>query len=118
VIAFRVCRVGKSDPPQRLRSEFGGVAHAHRNHYNVAMTITLTPEQQKRLEAEVAAGRFASVEEAVRLAVADFLQPLDNEDLSWVKPYLDEAREQVTRGEFVTLEEFNASVEKRLKALG
>jgi len=78
------------------------------------MTITLTREQEERLEAEVAAGRFASVEEAVRLAVADFLQPLDTADLSWAKPYLDEARAQAARGETVTLDEFNAHVEKRL----
>jgi Arc/MetJ-type ribon-helix-helix transcriptional regulator len=32
------------------------------------MTITLTPEQQRRLDAAVAAGQFASVEEAVRWA--------------------------------------------------
>ena len=79
------------------------------------MTITLTPEQQKRLEAEVAAGRFTSVEEAVRLAVADFLMPVDTTDLSWAKPYLDEARAQIARGEYVTLDEFNTYVEKRLK---
>jgi antitoxin ParD1/3/4 len=79
------------------------------------MTITLTPEQQKWLEAEVAAGRIPSVEEAVRLAVDHLLMPVDTDDLSWAKPYLDEARAQVARGEYVTLEEFNAHVEKRLK---
>ena len=78
------------------------------------MTITLTPEQQARLEAEVAAGRFASIEEAVRLAVADFLMPLDTSDLLWAKPYLDEARAEIARGEHVTLDEFNARIDKRL----
>jgi Arc/MetJ-type ribon-helix-helix transcriptional regulator len=37
--------------------------------YPLRMTITLTPEQLKRLQEAVAAGHFASVEEAVRLAV-------------------------------------------------
>ena len=37
------------------------------------MTITLTPEQLKWLEAEVAAGRFSSIEDAVRVAVADLM---------------------------------------------
>ena len=64
------------------------------------MTITLTPEQQKWLEAEVAAGRIASVEEAVRLAV-DLIMPIDITDLSWAKPYLDEARAEIARGEYV-----------------
>ena len=82
------------------------------------MTITLTPEQQKRLEAAVAAGQFASVEEAVRFAVDHFvLTDTDLADLSWAKPYLDEARESLARGESVSLEEFNAHVEKHLEKL-
>ena len=36
------------------------------------MMITLTPEQQRRLEAAVAAGQFASVEEAVEAATVGF----------------------------------------------
>ena len=81
------------------------------------MTITLTPEQQKRLEAEVAAGRFASVEEAVRIAVATFLAPIDTTDLSWAKPYLDAARAELARGEYVTHEEFKREFAERIKAL-
>jgi Arc/MetJ-type ribon-helix-helix transcriptional regulator len=38
------------------------------------MNITLTAEQQRWLESEVAAGRIASVEEGVRLAV-DLMMP-------------------------------------------
>ena len=82
------------------------------------MTITLTPEQQKRLEAAVAAGRFASVEEAVRYAVDHLvLTDADRDDLAWAKPYLDEARESLARGESISLEEFNAHVEQRLSKL-
>jgi antitoxin ParD1/3/4 len=82
------------------------------------MTITLTPEQQKRLEAAVAAGRFASIEEAVRFAV-DHVVPGDAglDDLAWAKPYLDEARASIARGESISLEEFNAHVDERLKKL-
>jgi Arc/MetJ-type ribon-helix-helix transcriptional regulator len=79
--------------------------------------ITLTSEQQKWLEAEVAAGRYASVQEAVRIAV-DYLLPAGTADLSWTKPYLDEGRAQIARGEFITLDEFNAEADKRLKELG
>jgi Arc/MetJ-type ribon-helix-helix transcriptional regulator len=78
------------------------------------MTITLTPEQQKRLEAAVAAGQFASVEEAVRWAV-DQLAVDDLGDLSWAKPYLDEARAQIARGESHSVEEVFAETDAWLK---
>jgi antitoxin ParD1/3/4 len=82
------------------------------------MTVTLTPEQQERLEAAVAAGQFASVEEAVQYAVDNLvLTAADLDDLSWAKPLLDEARASLARGEGLSLEEFNAHVEKRLKSL-
>ncbi len=81
------------------------------------MTITLTPEQQKRLEAAVAAGQFASVEEAVRFAV-DQLVVDDLGDLSWAKPYLDEARAQIARGESHSLEEVFAETDAWLKKRG
>jgi antitoxin ParD1/3/4 len=80
------------------------------------MTITLTPEQQKRLEAAVAAGQFASVEEAVRCAV-DRMVADEFGDLSWAKPYLDEARASIARGESISLEDFNAHVDERLSKL-
>ena len=69
------------------------------------MTITLTREQQEQIEAEVAAGRFASVEEAVRIAVAHFFMPVDTSDLSWAKPYLDEARASFARDGGIPAEE-------------
>jgi hypothetical protein len=53
--------------------------------------ITPTPEQQRWLEAEVAAGRLPSVEDAVRMAVADF--KAINTLLHRAKPYVDEARQ-------------------------
>jgi hypothetical protein len=65
------------------------------------MSITLTPEQQRWLEGQVAAGHFPSVEDAVRMAVADF-KAINTDDLTWAKPYVDEARESVARGEVVS----------------
>jgi len=82
------------------------------------MTITLTPEQQKWLEDEVAAGRLKSVEGAVRAAVDLVLMPVDLDDLSWAKPYLDEARTQIARGEYVTSDVFKAELAERIKSLG
>jgi Arc/MetJ-type ribon-helix-helix transcriptional regulator len=43
------------------------------------MTITLTPEQMQWIEEAVAAGQFPSVEDAVRVAVADLKMSLDLE---------------------------------------
>ncbi len=80
------------------------------------MTITLAPEQQKRFEAAVAAGQFASVEDAVRFAVDHpVLTEAELGDLSWAKPYLDEAQASIARGESMSLEQFNAHVDKRLR---
>jgi|EndMetStandDraft_7_1072992.scaffolds.fasta_scaffold280274_2 antitoxin ParD1/3/4 len=69
------------------------------------MKIDLPADQQKWLEAEVAAGRFASVGEAVEMAIAGLMIDEDD-DLSWAKPYVDEARAAVARGEVITAEEF------------
>jgi Arc/MetJ-type ribon-helix-helix transcriptional regulator len=82
------------------------------------MTITLTSEQQKWLEAEVAAGRFASVEDAVRLAVAELMTPIDTSDLSWAKPYIDEAYASLARGEGIPAEQVFAELDARLKQRG
>jgi Arc/MetJ-type ribon-helix-helix transcriptional regulator len=62
--------------------------------------ITLTREQQRWLEAEVAAGRFPSVEDAVRMAVADF-KAINTDELRWAKPYVDEARKSVASNDVV-----------------
>jgi Arc/MetJ-type ribon-helix-helix transcriptional regulator len=84
------------------------------------MTITLTSEQEKRLEAAVAAGQFASVEEAVRCAVERLLMLGEGDygDLSWVKPYLDEARAEIARGETLSMEEVFAETDAWLKKHG
>jgi Arc/MetJ-type ribon-helix-helix transcriptional regulator len=75
-----------------------------------------TPEQPRWLEAEVAAGRIASVEDAVRLAV-DLIMPVDTSDLSWARPYLDEARGQVARGEYVEHSDLKRELAERIKSL-
>jgi Arc/MetJ-type ribon-helix-helix transcriptional regulator len=91
------------------------VASAEAVMYDAEMTITLTPEQQKKLEAAVAAGQFKSVEEAVRVA-ADHLIVADTDldALSWAKPYVDEAHAEIVRGDAVSLEEFRDHIRARL----
>jgi Arc/MetJ-type ribon-helix-helix transcriptional regulator len=78
--------------------------------------ITLTPEQQRWLESEVAAGRLPSVEDAVRMAVADF-KAINTDDLRWAKPYVAEARQSVKRNEVVSGEEFLKKLDDRLNDL-
>ena len=80
------------------------------------MNITLTPEQQQWLEAQVAAGHFRSIEDAVRVAVAD-LRAINTDDLAWAKPYVERAREGVARGGVLTLEEHRARMTSRLDAV-
>lgn len=80
------------------------------------MTITLPREQQEWLEAQVAAGHYDSVEQAVASIVAEHMQ-LDIDDLSWAKPLVDEARESLARGEGMTLDEYRARMTERFGKL-
>ena len=83
------------------------------------MTITLTPEQEAWIDAHVSSGDFASVEDAVRQLVDERIVELDlaDDDLGWAKLHVDEAREAVARGDFITLDEHRARNAERLAAL-
>jgi antitoxin ParD1/3/4 len=81
------------------------------------MTITLTPEQVAGLERQVADGEFDSVEDAVRLAVAD-LMAIETDDLASAKPLVDEARASLARGEGIPAESVKAEIDAYLKAIG
>jgi Arc/MetJ-type ribon-helix-helix transcriptional regulator len=81
------------------------------------MTITLTPEQLQRLQQLVAEGRFESVDEAVRLAVAD-LMAADSDDLVWARPLVDAARESVANGEGMPADTVKAEMDEYLKSIG
>jgi len=92
-----------------LRGERGAV-------YTLVMTITLNPSQQKWLEEQVAAGRFASIEDAVAVAIAELME-IESGDLAWAKPYVDEARDAVARGEAVSIDDAVADVDAHLATL-
>jgi antitoxin ParD1/3/4 len=77
------------------------------------MTIQLSPEQQQWLEAQVAAGHFSSLEQAVAVAVADLMATVED-DLAWAKPLVDEAAAQLARGERVPADEALARIRKSL----
>ncbi|MGD9885152.1 MAG: type II toxin-antitoxin system ParD family antitoxin [Reyranella sp.] len=76
------------------------------------MTITLPREQQEWLEAQVAAGHYDSVEQAVASIVAEHML-LEIDDLAWAKPLVDEARESPAGGEGLSLEEYRARMTER-----
>jgi len=80
------------------------------------MNITLTSEQQKWLEAQVAAGQFASIEEALSIALAD-LMALYDDDLAWAKPYVDQARASAGRGDVLSQEAYFRGLETKIAAL-
>ena len=84
--------------------------------YIGGMNVTLPPEQQKWLEAQVAAGRFVSVDQALAVAVAD-LMAIHADDLAWAKPYVDEARAAVVRGEVLSGEEYFKRLDAKLESL-
>jgi antitoxin ParD1/3/4 len=81
-----------------------------------AMNVKLPIDQQKWLEAEVAAGRFTSIDEALAVAVAD-LMAIQGDDLAWAKPYVDQARRSVARGDVLSGEEFFNRLEAKLEVL-
>jgi antitoxin ParD1/3/4 len=83
------------------------------------MTITLTPEQLAWIDEHVARGDFRSVEEAVRQLVDERIAErlIEDDDLAWAKPLVDEAIAEIERGEFLTLDEHKARNAARLAAM-
>jgi antitoxin ParD1/3/4 len=83
------------------------------------MRITLTPEQEAWLQSHVASGAFASIEEAARQLIDERIaeRELEEDDLAWVKPLVDEGLAALERGEFMSLEEHKARNAARLAAL-
>ena len=80
------------------------------------MNIVLPLAQQEWLEKRIAHGEFASADDAVQQMIAERMA-LEADNLEWAKPYVDEARAAVARGDVITLEEHEARMDDRLKAL-
>ena len=80
------------------------------------LKIELTPSQAASLQAAVAAGEFPSIEAAIQLAL-DQILPLDTDDLSWARPYVDQARESIAQGRYITLEEFRRDIRETIARL-
>ena len=80
------------------------------------MNISLPADQRAWLEAEVAAGHFNSVDEALAAAVAS-LMDLEGDDLAWAKPQVDEARASVAKGHVVSGEDYLKRLAAKAAAL-
>jgi antitoxin ParD1/3/4 len=84
------------------------------------MVISLTPEQQAWLDAHVARGDFASVEDAPRQLIDERLAERaaeEKDDLAWAMPDVDEALADVARGDVLSREEHRTCNAARLAAL-
>lgn len=80
------------------------------------MNIRLKPDTEEWLKAQVAEGRFESIEDAVEALVAEdriTQAELDATDLSWAKPYIEESLAALKAGDVFPAEE----VHKELLAL-
>ena len=65
------------------------------------------------MEAQVAAGHFVSLEQAVAVAIAD-LMTIEDDDLAWAKPLVDTASAELSRGEGVPGDEAIARIRTAL----
>ena len=83
------------------------------------MTIHLKPDLEAILKAQVEIGNYASIEEALEAAVRSLIRAnIDpNDDLSWAKPYLDEADAEIAAGRTLSHDEVWADLEQRLGKL-
>ena len=84
--------------------------------YTFLVTITLVPDQCQWLEAQVAAGHFPSIDEAVQAAVAEMMA-LAAEDFESARPYIEEADASLARGEGIPGAQFLERLDRRLNAL-
>jgi antitoxin ParD1/3/4 len=80
------------------------------------MLVSITPEQQAWL---VERGEFASVDEAMRQLIDERIaeRMIEEDDLAWAKPLVDEALAAVARGEVISREEHEARMDAVLASL-
>jgi antitoxin ParD1/3/4 len=94
----------------------GALESTRRLIYIGRMNIKLPREQSDWLQTQVDAGHFSSVDDAVTMAVADFMAA-GNDGLAWAKPYVDEARAAVARGEVVSADDAMTDIDAHMAAL-
>jgi antitoxin ParD1/3/4 len=80
------------------------------------MNIFLPPEQERWLNARIAEGQFTSPDAAVQQMIAERMA-FEADDFAWARPYVDEARAAVMRGEVVSLDDAIADIDAHLATL-
>lgn len=84
------------------------------------MSISLTPEQQAWLTAQVERGEFRSIDEAARQLIDERIAERiaeENDDLAWAKPYVEEALQALGSGKVLTREEHEARMDALLASM-
>src|ERR1700716_1029308 len=77
------------------------------------MNIRLKPDTEEWLKAQVAEGRFESIEQAVEILLEEGRlnqEALDRVDLSWAQPYLDEGLADLEAGRVPPAEQVHAEI--------
>lgn len=80
------------------------------------MNIRLKPDTEEWLKAQVAEGRFESIEDAVEILLDERRrdqQAFDNMDLSWAQPYIDKGLADLEAGRVLPAEQVYAELRKR-----
>lgn len=83
-------------------------------------TITLTQKQEAKLASRVAAGDFASIEEAAQQIIDEslFADEMEGEELAWLNPLIAKADASLKSGKGMTLEDYRARKAAHLASLG
>ena len=82
------------------------------------MNIRLKPDAEAYLKAQVASGRFASIEDAIEALTRDdevAQAEIDAADLSWAKPYLSKGLADIEAGRTVPAETVHAELRDRFR---
>ena len=76
------------------------------------MNIRLKPDTEEWLKAQVAEGRFESIEQAVEIYLDESRrnEELDNADLSWAQPYIDKGLADIEAGRVYPAEQVHAEI--------
>ena len=77
------------------------------------MNIRLKPDTEEWLKAQVAEGRFESVNQAVQIFLEESRrnqEALDNVDLSWAQPYIEKGLADIEAGRVYPAEQVHAEI--------
>jgi Arc/MetJ-type ribon-helix-helix transcriptional regulator len=80
------------------------------------MEIELNPDAEEWLKAQVAQGRFGSIDEAVEILVRKdqvMQAELAGADLAWTKPYLAKGIADIEAGRTISAEQVHAELRSR-----